>query len=140
MGDDLSRIWQEIAARPDGPFAFRFYLQPVMATVLAIKDGVADGRLGKPPYFWTLFTKPPMRSALLHDGWRSVWKLFILAITLDVAYEFIVLKGPRPLETLIVAIGLAVVPYLTLRGIVSRVVRRRVGPPPPKRPDVSVHV
>ena len=50
MDDSFSRIWQEIAARPGGPLAIRFYLQPLMATALAIRDGVADARLGKPPY------------------------------------------------------------------------------------------
>jgi hypothetical protein len=140
MDDTLSRIWQEISARPDGPLAMRFYLQPLMATVLAIKDGVADGRLGKPPYFWAIFTQPAQRAALVRDGWQSVRKLFIIALVLDLAYQVIVLKGLRPLEGLAVAMVLAFVPYLLLRGPANRLVRRTVGGPPPKQPDVSVHV
>jgi hypothetical protein len=140
MDDTLARVWQEIAARPDGPLAMRFYLQPLMATILAIKDGVADGRLGKPPYFWAIFTQPTQRAALVRDGWHSVRKLFIIAVVLDLAYQFVVLKGLRPLEGLVVAIVLAFVPYLLLRGPANRLVRRAVGGPPPTRPDASVRV
>lgn len=48
--DLLSRFWQEIAARPSGPLAFRFYLQPAMATFFAIRDGLRDARAGNAPY------------------------------------------------------------------------------------------
>ena len=138
MDDSLSRIWQEIAARPGGPLAMRFYLQPLMATALAIRDGVADARLGKPPYFWTLFTESSERGPLLKDAWHAEWKLFSIAFILDFAYQIIVLKGVRPLEGLLVAIALAFVPYLMLRGTVNRLVRRTVGGPPPQPPDHAV--
>jgi len=138
MDDSFSRIWQEIAARPDGPLAMRFYLQPLMAIALATRDGVKDARLGKPPYFWTLFTESSQRGPLLKDGWHSEWKLFSIAFILDFAYQIIVLKGIRPLEGLLVAIALAFVPYLMLRGTVNRLVRGTVGAPPPQPPDHAV--
>ena len=134
MDDSLSRIWHEIAARPDGPLAIRFYLQPLMAIALATRDGLADARLGKPPYFWTLFTESSERGPLLKDAWHSEWKLFSLAIILDFTYQLIVLKGVRPLEGLLVAIALAFVPYLMLRGLVNRLARGRVGSLPPQPP------
>jgi hypothetical protein len=139
MDDTFSRIWQEIAARPDGPLAMRFYLQPLMATALAVRDGVADGRMGRPPYFWAVFTQPAQRAALVRDGWHSLWKLFTIALLLDLAYQIIVLKGLRPLEGLLVAMALAFVPYLMLRGLVNRVVRRTVvAGLPPQPPDHAV--
>ena len=61
--DDVARIWQEIAARPDGPMAFRFYLQPMMAAIYAVLNGLQDANEGKPPYFWALFTEPANRAA-----------------------------------------------------------------------------
>ena len=42
MDDLLTRFWHEIAARPDGPLAMRFYLQPLMATFFAVRDGLKD--------------------------------------------------------------------------------------------------
>ena len=43
MADDpdiLQRLWTELVARPSGPMAFRFILQPVMGAIFAIRDGV----------------------------------------------------------------------------------------------------
>jgi hypothetical protein len=121
----ITRFWQEIAARPDGPMAFRFYLQPAMAMLLAVRDGLRDARAGKPAYLWSLFTarEAEEKRLLLRDAWRSVGKIFILACVLDIVYQIIVLKGLRPLETLFVAVVLALVPYVLLRGPVSRVAR-----------------
>jgi hypothetical protein len=124
MDDTLSRIWQEIVARPDGPLAMRFYLQPIMSIIFAIKDGLKDARVGGPPYFWALFTQPAHRAELLRDGWKSVGKIFILAIVLDLLYQFIVLRGLRPLQGLIIAIVIALVPYLLARGLVNRLASR----------------
>jgi hypothetical protein len=138
MDDTLARIWQEIAARPDGPLAMRFYLQPLMSSALAIRDGVADARTGRPYYFWTMFTDRSQRAALVRDGWHAEWKLFTIALVLDLAYQIIVLKGLRPFEGLLVAVVLAFVPYLLLRGLVNRLVRRTAGDLPPPPPDLAV--
>jgi hypothetical protein len=95
--------------------------------------------MGRPPYFWAVFTQPGQRAALVRDGWHSLWKLFTIALLLDLAYQIIVLKGLRPLEGLLVAMALAFVPYLMLRGLVNRVVRRTVvAGLPPQPPDHAV--
>lgn len=126
--DLLSRFWQEITARPAGPLSFRFYLQPAMATFFAIRDGLRDARAGSPPYFWSLFTDAQHRRELIRSGWRSIGKIIVLAIALDVVYQIIVLHGLRPFETVFIAILLAILPYLLLRGLVTRLARRRIGP------------
>lgn len=124
MTDDiLTRTWQEIVARPGGPLALRFYLQPLMATLLALRDGLADARTGRPPYFWAICFEPGHRRELIRSGWHSIAKVFCLAIALDVLYQLVVLNGLRPLQTMLVAVGLAIVPYLLIRGPVSRIVR-----------------
>lgn len=43
---------------------------------------------------------------------------------MDLIYEWVMERWFYPLETLIVAIVLAVVPYLVLRGPVNRIARR----------------
>ena len=48
--EDLGRLWQHILARPGGPMTFRFILQPAMAAIAALRDGVNDARLGRTPY------------------------------------------------------------------------------------------
>jgi hypothetical protein len=92
-----------------------------MAILYAIRDGRRDAREGKAPYFWALFTDPTHRRDMLKDGWKSVGKVFVLAIVLDSAYQFIVLRWLYPVEALLIAVLLAIVPYLLLRGPINRV-------------------
>jgi hypothetical protein len=50
-------------------------------------------------------------------------KVFVLAFALDVAYQFTVWRGLKPLQALLTATILAVIPYALLRGPVNRLVR-----------------
>jgi hypothetical protein len=133
MEDLLSRLWREIAERPYGPMAFRFYLQPLMSLAIALRDGLQDARAGKPPFFWALFTAPAHRGERLRELLRSVRKLFLLAVALDLVYTLLVLGGLRPVQTILVAAGLSHVPYVLLRGPfnrLARLVRGRWSPKP----------
>jgi hypothetical protein len=123
MEEFFARAWHEIVARPGGPMALRFYLQPLMATLFAFRDGIKDAYAGRPPYFWAVLSEPQHRSNLLREGWRSVGKIFILAFILDTIYQIVVLKGVRPLQGFLLAAVLAVVPYVLFRGPINRVVR-----------------
>jgi hypothetical protein len=51
--------------------------------------------------------------------------VFILAMALDVVYQLYVSRFVYPGEALIVAFVLAIVPYLILRGLVTRLVRTK---------------
>jgi hypothetical protein len=117
------RIVEDLLARLDGPLHFRFIVQPLMATIFAVIDGVKDAKAGKPAYFWTLLSTPEYRKELVKEGWKSVGKIFILAIILDVVYQFKVHSTVYPGEMLIVAFALAIAPYLALRGPINRIVR-----------------
>jgi hypothetical protein len=64
--------WEGIVARLDGPLHFRFIGQPLMASVLAIVDGVKDAKMGKPAYFWAVLVSPGHRKELMKDGWKSI--------------------------------------------------------------------
>jgi hypothetical protein len=135
MDELLARLWREILERPEGPLAFRFYLQPLMASAFAIRDGIKDARAGRPAFFWALFTDPAGRRDRLRDGWRSIKRVFLFAIAIDLVYQLVVLRGLRPVEGLIVAVVLAIVPYVLVRGPVNRVarrIRRGAGPAAPR--------
>jgi hypothetical protein len=103
---------------------FRLVLQPAMAAFFAIRSGLADARAGKSPYFWTLLSDPIQRMDMMKDGWKSVGRVFILALALDVVYQIIVLHFVYVGEAFIVAFILAILPYLILRGLVTRLARR----------------
>jgi hypothetical protein len=119
------RIWEHLIARVTGPMKFRLLLQPAMATFFAIRDGLTDARGGRPAYFWALFTDKGECEAMLKNGWKSVGKVFILAIVLDVVYQLIEHRWiVYPGEAVLVAIILAILPYLLIRGPVNRIARR----------------
>jgi hypothetical protein len=124
MDNIVTRVLHEIAARPEGPLALRFYLQPAMAVFFAIRDGLKDARSNRPAYFWALFTGAGHRRELLRHGWKSVGKIFVAAIVMDLVYQLMVLHGFRPLSTLVVATLLAIVPYLIVRGPVNRAAKK----------------
>ena len=128
MEDTLYRLWTDLIGRLSGPLALRLYLQPAMAALLAIRDGVKDARTAQPPFLWTLLTERSRRRALIADGLKSIAKVIVAAIVLDLIYALIVYRSLRPVETLDVAILLAVVPYALLRGPVNRLARRRIHP------------
>jgi hypothetical protein len=123
MDDTWMRIAGDLAARVSGPMKFRLVLQPAMAAFFAIRAGLADAKCGKPPYFWALASVPAQRAEMIEDGWKSVGRVFLLALVLDVVYQIIVLRFVYPGEAIIVAFVLAIVPYLILRGLVTRLAR-----------------
>lgn len=123
MQEILNRIAENMIDRISGPMHLRILLQPVMASVFAIIAGLKDAREGKPPYFWSLFTNPAHRREMLRDGWKSVGKVFVIAMLLDVAYQVVVQRFVYPGEVVLVALGLAIIPYLVVRGLVTRLAR-----------------
>jgi hypothetical protein len=125
---DLQRIVEDLFARLDGPLHFRLIAQPLMAIIFAVVDGVKDAKSGEPAYFWALLSTAQYRKERMKEGWKSVGKIFILAIVLDVFYELKVHSTVYPGETLIVAFALAIVPYLLVRGPINRILRKMNGP------------
>ena len=123
MDDQLSRILTDLMGRLTGPLTLRLYLQPGMAVLFAVRDGLKDAKAGRPPFLWTVFSSAENRPALIRDGWKSIGRVFVLAIVLDLIYQFRVFRWVYPVETLDVALILAVLPYALLRGPVNRLAR-----------------
>jgi hypothetical protein len=122
----LNRFFGSFLPRLDGPLHFRFIVQPLMAIIFAVIDGIKDAKMGRAPYFWDIVKKPDQRRELMKLGWKRFGKIFILAVVLDVIYQIKVYHWWYPGETLAVAILLAVVPYVVLRGPINRIVRWRI--------------
>ncbi len=135
MEDLFSRFFDDLVGRLSGPMKFRLVLQPIMAAILAVRSGLKDAREDRPAYFWALFTNPESRADMLRDGWKSVGRVFILGIVMDVIYQFIALRTFYPVEALVVAAVLAIIPYLLIRGPVNRCRRGRSEP----SKDVASH-
>ena len=102
MDDMLAEIGTNLVDRVTGPMHFRVILQPLMATIFAFLDGRKDAKAGNPPYFWSLATDSSRRKEMLESGWKSVGKIFILALVLDAIYQWIEQRFVYPGELIIV--------------------------------------
>jgi hypothetical protein len=125
MDDLLGRTWNQLAERIGGPLGFRFILQPTVATFLAVRAGVRDASQGRSAFLWTALVDSTERRELLSTGWQQIGRLFVFAFLLDAVYQMFVLRWFYPLQALLVAWALAVMPYVIVRGPVNRVVRAR---------------
>ncbi len=129
----FKRIWHELIERTDAPMRFRFILQPLMATIAAILDGLKDARTGRSPYFWTMLRNPRERIERLNEGLNATARIILLGLVMDAIYQIIVLKRFYPAEAVIVALLFAFVPYVIIRGPVLRIERWWLGGASPNR-------
>ena len=120
-GEVLMRIWHNLVERPGGPMTFRFILQPVMATVAAALAGARDARAGRSPYFWSIVSDPRQRGPRLQEGMVATARIVLLGLVMDVVYQLLVFDTFHPAEAALVALLLAFVPYLLLRGPIARI-------------------
>jgi hypothetical protein len=60
----------------------------------------------------------------LREGVKAVSRVLLLGAGMDLVYQAIELHALRPLETVVIAVGLAFVPYLVVRGPAARISRR----------------
>lgn len=121
--DILTRIWHDLISRPSGPMAFRFMLQPTMAIIAALLDGMKDARTGRSPYFWTLVHSPDERSGRLKEALKATSRIIALSLGMEAIYQYKVLHTFYIVEALIITFFLAVLPYILLRGPFARIAR-----------------
>ena len=114
------RLWHDIFERPGGPMSFRFVLQPVMAAIAAFHDGARDAGQGRAPYLKRLVSESGDRSDLFSEAVLSTSRIILLGLAMDGIYQYTVLKTFYPGEMVVIALALAFVPYLLLRGPSSR--------------------
>jgi hypothetical protein len=117
----LLNTWDELIGRQSGPLYFRLILQPIVAAVLAIRAGRNDAREGKRTFFWAFAREPDRRRMLLREACRDIGKLFLVGVVLDLIYQLVVFHGLRPVQSLMVATVLAVLPYVVVRGLTNRI-------------------
>lgn len=119
------RFGHDILGRVRGPMEFRFYLQPIMALIAAIPDGIADARNGHSAFFWTKRSDPTQRHGRLRQALVAIARVMLLGLSMDIIYQLKVFNSFYPVEALMMAILLALLPYFIFRWIVERVAHWR---------------
>jgi hypothetical protein len=117
------RFFHNLIERPDGPMRFRFILQPTMAAIAAVRDGRADAVAGHSPFVVTIMSKPEERMTRLREALNATARIILLGVVMDVIYQTLVLKTFYPAEAAVIALVLAFIPYVIIRGVVLRVAR-----------------
>jgi hypothetical protein len=133
MGDILDRIVLALAGRMVGPMWLSVIFQPTTGLVLALVDGIGDARAGRPPFLWSLLGPDDLQVRRLPQGWSDVIRVLLVALLVDMIYQYLELDMISLGEALVVAVALAIAPYLLLRGLVTGAARRTqlsTSPPP----------
>ena len=115
MEEIFTRVWQNLIARTTGPMWFRLILQPLVATVLGIRAGLANARRSKGEHERAL--DPARRRTLFRQALHDVGKVFVIGVALDVIFQLIALRTVYPAEAVVVAFLLVALPYQIVRTI-----------------------
>jgi hypothetical protein len=125
---EIDRAVEQLLGRSSGPMYFRLLIQPAVAITLAIRAGLRDTRENKPAFLWELLTNPAQRRQLLQSVWKDLGRIIIASFGIDIVYQLIVFKFFYPLQSVIVTVAIALLPYIMLRGPVTRLSRRFKAP------------
>lgn len=121
MSDLIPSLAAYVAERFEGPLHARLIVQPFVAVMLALIDGLSDADRRRPPYLWSLRGRSGQdRRSLIGSAPTSLGKVFALALILDVTHQFIALRLIDLGDALLIAAVLAVAPYALIRGLVTR--------------------
>ena len=116
---------EDIPKRLAGPGRFRFLLQPLVATALGIRSGLADARAGRPPYLYGVLFHRGLRRELMRSAFAMVINLLLMGILMDCVFQFIILGTSYPGAALVVGPVLIVGPYTLARALANRFVGKR---------------
>ena len=115
-----------------GPFHFRFIVQPIMAMLLGVRDGLTDAKAGSPPFIYGLYSCRKNLRPFIGGAIRRLQMPVLFATVLDAIVQYVMFGYIRPLTALLVGSMLMALPYSIARGISNRVrSRRQAGPTEP---------
>ena len=128
MEEILTRYFENLIARTDGPLNLRFFIQPTVSLIFALRAAFKDAKEGAVPYLWRFIVSKDKRVLVAREGWKDFGKIFIVGMVFDITYQLIMIFKMKsevyfyPLESITVATCLAIVPYILFRGPMNRLV------------------
>jgi hypothetical protein len=117
------RFWSDIFGRLSGPMTLRFYLQPTLAFVAALKDGIKDARLGHKAFFWSTYSDPTLQRGRLREGLMATSQMVLVGLAIDTIYQFRMFDRFYPVEAVLMVLMLAVIPYFVFRWVIEHIAR-----------------
>jgi hypothetical protein len=120
------RFWDDIAGRFTGPMKFRCLLQPTMALIAGVPDGIRDARRGHVSFFWSAWGHQGVTTGRLREGLESMARILLIGLTIDLIYQIRVFHQFYPGEAVMIALVLALLPYFIFRLLAEFIARRRL--------------
>jgi hypothetical protein len=117
----FANVLDNIAARLTGPMSFRFIVQPVIAIILGIRDGITDAKAGTPPFIYDLIFKPEDRKESLKGVLKRLRVPVIIGTVFDAIAQYLIFKSIRPLPAILVGVTVIGIPYTLARGLTNRI-------------------
>jgi hypothetical protein len=118
------RFVDDMVARLHGPGRMRFILQPMVAIILGVRDGVKDARAGRPPFLSAMVFRARRRE-LVRGTLASIRDLLAVAILLDIVSQLLIFRMVHPGAALVLGPVLIATPYAFSRAAVNRIARWR---------------
>ena len=119
-----SQFLEELPQRFSGSGRFRFILQPLFAILLGVRGGIADAKVGNPPYLFGLLFTSGQRRNLLRSAGEAIGILLAMGIILDVVFQLVLYREVHPGAALLIGPILICTPYALSRALTNRLVRR----------------
>ena len=114
--DMFARGLEQLLGRASGPLHLRLIIMPIVVTTIAIRAGLKDAREREPAFLWGIITARAGWKKRLILAWKDIARIFLIAIVIDVVYQAVVFWAFYPVQTLIVTVICAIVPYILVRG------------------------
>lgn len=121
------RFFIDLWARFTGMGRIRFILQPLIALLISRHDGLRDAEKGRPPFLSGLIFRyqgQPRHS--LRGAAASIGNLLIVAILMDLLFQFLIFREVHPLAALLIGPLLIAAPYAVGRAWTNRFARWRL--------------
>jgi len=115
----LSHAVSQLLGRAGGPLHFRLFVMPIIVTIVGTRAGLRDARAGRRQFLW--LSDSSERRGLLRSALKDIGRVFAVAVVLDTTYQIIVFKYFYILQMLVVAVVCAIVPYVLMRALITRV-------------------
>jgi hypothetical protein len=114
---------EELPQRFTGSGRFRFILQPMTASVLGIRGGLADAKTENPPYLFILLFHAGRRKELLQSGAAALSTLLATGIIMDVVFQLVLYRAVHPGVALLIGPIFICFPYALSRTLTARLAR-----------------
>jgi hypothetical protein len=114
---------EELPQRFTGSGRFRFILQPMTATFLGIRGGLADAKTENSSYLFTLLFQPGRRKELLRSGAAALGTLLAMGIIMDVVFQLVLYRAVHPAVALLVGPIFICFPYALSRTLTAHLAR-----------------